>query len=313
MNLKNTAIILSITILLLACGQERKASENSLIDKGKVRALFDKNSNNVLFNHLYVVLDSISYARFRSNTFLKESYAGMDRGLPDFETIDDTVSSIYLRGEKHYLEILGPNNRFNEPVGRCGIGFSLDGKHSHFLNNSPELKEKNTKFLQGSDTVSMTIKGKELVWYRPFYTFGMKTNMYTWFSYYNPEFLEAIHGEKYQTYSQETFLKSAYAPDKLLRNVVAITLGCNPADHFRMGRELQLLGCPMMKDGKKNPVFKVGDVYIRLILDHRREKSGILNIESTLQRPDNRILQLGGLTIKNEEKKSLWTFDLPSL
>jgi len=303
--------ILVMAIFIMGCKQEAKRPDDSLIDKKKIENMFDENPNNVLFNHLYVVLDSVSYARFRSNTFLNESYAGLDLGMPDFKKINDSVNSIYLRGEKHYLEVLGPNNRFKEQVGKVGIGFSLGENESFSLKKSPKLKEAGTKFLQGSDTVSLSIKNEKRVWYKPFYTYGMETNLYTWYSYYNPEFLEAIDGEKRDVYTRKDFLGKAYAPEKLFRNFVAVILKCNRGDHFRIARELELLGCNLEKKEGDYLTFKAGDIYLKLILDRDLEHSTIVQIESSLNREDNRRLQLDKLTIKNEGKRSLWMFDTP--
>lgn len=293
----------------MSCKQEPKEPKDTIIDKNKIENLFNKNPNNVLFNHLYVVLDSSTFVQFRSNAFLKKSFASLNCGMPDFEEIHDSVASIYLRGEKHYLEILGPNNRFQEPVGQIGMGFSLGGQKSFSLENSPKLEEMGTKFLKGSDTVSFNLKNKNRVWHKPFYTCGMKTNLYTWYSYYNPEFLEIIDSKKHDFYKREVFLKNAYAPDKLFKNIVAIALVCNLADHFRIAKELQLLGCILEKKEGDDLIFKIGDIYMKFILDRNRKYSTILQIESSLNGEDNRKLKLETITIKNEAKRSLWMFD----
>lgn len=308
MNLKYIQVVLFVMVFLMGCKQGHNVPEESLIDKEKIEELLNKNPNNVLFNHLYVVLDSSTYAQLRANEFLNESYAGLDRGMPNFEKINDTVSSIYLRGEEHYLEILGPNNIFKEPVGQTGLGFSLGGQQPFSLNNSPGLKEEGTKFLKGSDTASYTINDRERVWYKAFYTYGMKTNLYTWYSYYNPGFLEAIDGERRDVYTREEFLRKSYVPEKLFRKVVAIALSCNLADQYRIGRELQLLGCVLEKKEGDDLIFKAGDIYIKLILDRHRGKSEILQMETTLNREDNRTLKIGNITIRTKDKKSLWIF-----
>lgn len=309
MNLKNILLILFIGLLLFGCKNEVKELEEPLFDKKKIAATFNKNPNDVLFNHLYVVLDSSTYTQLRANKFLNESYAGLDCGMPSFEKINDTVSSIYLRGEEHYLEILGPNNRYREPEGQIGLGFSLDGQQSFSLNNSPKLKEVGTKFLQGSDTASFSINNKKQIWYKAFYTFGMKTNLYTWYSYYNPEFLEALDGEKRDVYTREDFLKNAYAPEKLFKNVVAIVLSCNLADQYRFSKELQLLGCTLEKKEGNDLIFKAGDIYIKLVLTQFKGNSKIIQMETTLNREDNRTLIIGNITIKTKDKKSLWIFE----
>lgn len=308
MNLKYIHIVFLAIVVLVGCKQEVKMPEEPLIDKDKIQAMFNKNPNNVLFNHFYVVLDSSTYSQFRSNAFLKESYAGLDSGMPNFIEINDSVNSIYLRGETHYLEILGPNNSFKEPENQIGIGFSLGGQKPFSINNSPEFKEDNTKFLRASDTASFTIKDKKHNWYKAFYTVGMKTNLYTWYSYYNPEFLEAIDGKKRDVYTREDFLKEAYVPEKLFKNMVSITLNCNLADHYRFAKELELLGCTLVKKEGEDLIFKAGDIYIKLILSQYKGKSEIIQMETTLNQEDNRTIEIGTITIKTEGKKSLWTF-----
>ncbi|TXD80969.1 hypothetical protein ESY86_19595 [Subsaximicrobium wynnwilliamsii] len=308
MKLKYIQVAFLAIVFLVGCKQEKKLPEDLLIGKHKIQAMLNKNPNNVLFNHFYVVLDSSTYALLRSNTFLNEQYAGMDRGMPHFNKINDTVTNIYLRGETHYLEILGPNNSFKEPVGQIGIGFSLGEQQPFSLNKSPEFIEEGTKFLRAWDTASFTIKDKRQIWYKAFYTFGMKTNLYTWYSYYNPEFLEAIDGEKRNVYTREDFLKKAYVPEKLFKNVVSITLNCNLADQYRIGKELQLLGCTLEKKEGEDLIFKAGDIYIKLILTRYKEKSQLLQMETTLNREDNRTLKIGTITIKTTGKKSFWTF-----
>lgn len=255
MNLKNILLILSLGLLLFGCKNEVKEAEEPLFDKKKIADAFNKNPNEVLFNHLYVVLDSSTYAQLRANKFLNESYAGLDRGMPLFEKINDTVSSIYLRGEAHYLEILGPNNSFKEPVGQTGLGFSLGGQQSFSLNNSPKLKEEGTKFLQGMDTASFSIKNEEQIWYKAFYTVGMKTNLYTWYSYYNPVFLEALDGEKRNNYTREDFLKHAYSPEKLFKNVVSIAFKLQPGGPLPYRKRIALIRLYTGKKRGGRPYF----------------------------------------------------------
>lgn len=300
--------ILIVCLLIFSCKKQKAETVFPLIDKNAIENYFNKGSNGVLFNHFYVVLDSSSFSKFQSNTYLKKHYAGLDRGMPNFEPIHDTATSIYLRGERHYIEILGPNNKFNEPVGKFGIGFSLYGKSPNFLNNSPKLKKEGTKFLNGIDTVSVTVNKKDLVWYKPYYTYGMETNLHTWYSYYNPDFLNVMNGDIRETYTAEEFLKHAYKAEKLFHGIKTIIINCNKADHFRIASELDLLGCPIVSKKSDDLIFKVGDVYIKLIKKANILKSSIVQFEVILNREDNRVLELDNIKIENEGKKSRWTF-----
>ena len=96
-------------------------------------------------------------------------YGALDKRLPFFAPINANASECYLRGHKHYIEILGPNNIFNEPVGKSGIGFALKNEDQHFhLGVEPKLKEKNTAFLNATDTVAMSLGNRKEVWFKAF-------------------------------------------------------------------------------------------------------------------------------------------------
>ncbi|RAV28699.1 hypothetical protein DN748_12150 [Sinomicrobium soli] len=281
---------------------------NSLVNKEETGSMVREVKNKVLLDHFYVVLDSSSYARFISHPFIKGSYAGIDLGLPGFEPPGQSATSVYLRGEEDYIEILGPHNRFQEPIGQNGIGFSLNGKEFS-LDNKPILKETETKFLKGSDTASFTINDEETVWYKAFYTYGMDTNLFTWYSYYNPGFLKALHREEADDYSAKRFLKTAYKPDRLFKKITRIEIHCNKADHFRIARELQLLGNLHKETGKNHILFSVGDVQISILLDEALQDSRIARMDGLLNQRDDRVLHFGKLTIKNNGFETRWIFD----
>lgn len=306
--MRRTLICLVTVLLFIACN-EKKSAGDSLIEKSKIQTAFNKNPNKVLLDHFYVVLDSVSFEKLRKDPFMKQSYASVDAGMPDFHKVHDSSSVFYLRGKSHYIEILGPDNPFNEPVGQIGIGFSMAGDKHFPISGAPQLKEKKTKFLQGSSVAKYTLNNKEIDWYKAFYTYGMETNLATWYAHYNPSFLQHLGIKADETYSREDFLKNTYAPNKLFEDITAITLACNPADHFRIARELELLGCPLVNKPGADPIFEAGDIYLRLVRRKDKERSSLLQVETSLNHKSNKILELGAITIKNKEKKSLWIFN----
>jgi len=87
--------------------------------------LYAQNDKELKFNHIYVVIDSTSFNKIKTD---KEFFAlaNIDSGMPNFDKIDSTSTTLYLRGKSTYIEIMGPNNKFNEKVGSIGIGFSWD-------------------------------------------------------------------------------------------------------------------------------------------------------------------------------------------
>ncbi len=156
-------------LFFASCKQQEKTTEPP-IDQKKVESFFPERANSIVLDHLYVVLDSTSYSAFLSDAFIREFYAGIDLGMPEFEPFNGSATSVYLRGRKEYIEILGPNNVFKEPVGQNGIGFLLKNDNGFSLENTPVLKEKGSRFLTGADTVSLRLNGKQITWYKAFYT-----------------------------------------------------------------------------------------------------------------------------------------------
>ncbi|MBT0607367.1 DUF5829 family protein [Aequorivita echinoideorum] len=298
----------SIVLLCLGCTEPVQKQKDALIDKSAINKSFSRTENQVSFSHLYVVLDSISYNMMLHNDYLKSTYAGMDSGLPGFSPIDSTAKSIYLRGRNSYLEILGPQNSFAEPVGQNGIGFALEAENGFSLQNKPHLKETDTKFLTESDTVTFLVNNKNIIWYKPFYTVGMETNIYTWYSYRNPEFLSALYNKNIEKYTEEAYLQGGYKPQKLFENVTQVEIECSRADHYRISKELQLLGCKLKLKSQDTLNFAVGNIDVTLVRNQTITKSYISRIDGTLNAMDNRTLDFHNLKIENSGRSTRWHF-----
>ena len=67
--------------LSVSC-KEGKSIKKASIDKEKISELFNNDVSKLLFDHLYVVLDSISYDKLTKNPEWQDSYAQLDMGLP---------------------------------------------------------------------------------------------------------------------------------------------------------------------------------------------------------------------------------------
>ena len=77
-------------------------------------------------NHVYVVVNAPTFAALRDNTSLAALLGRTDGGLPDYAAPPLDADRIFFRGRKTYLEIFAPENRFDEPVGKVGLGLGLD-------------------------------------------------------------------------------------------------------------------------------------------------------------------------------------------
>jgi len=297
--------------LVSSCLEKGKEKYNpSVVDRKKIDAVFGKDVSQVLFNHLYVVLDSISYAELLLNDSWKSTYATIDNGLPDFGHIDDATTSCYLRGHKHFIELLGPNNAYNEPVGKSGIGFSLHNHGEHFhLGVVPKLKKTETPYLSVYETVAMPLQEKRTTWFKAFYTPTKGSALQTWYAFYNPGFLDSLHHKEHQVYSREAFLKNSYNNEHLFEGIESIAMTCTINDYERIAQEMRHLSCKLIKKEGKSLTIASGDVFITISPSDSISSSRITEIRCGLNENDTSVTQMGNLTITNTGIQSIWNLE----
>lgn len=310
MSIRITAVILG-TLVCTACNKPvQKEYDSSLIDKQKVNHALGNNISKILLDHIYVVVDSATYSSITSNNHFKTRYAALDTGLPDFTPVVTNSSTCYLRGHQHSIEILGPSNTYNEPVGKSGIGFSLKNKGEHFhLGITPKLTTHKDTVLHASETVKMTLGAQNPTWFKAFYTPSLGTALHTWYGFYNPAFLDELHGTTNDAYTREAYLSKAYAEDKLFNSIESIRLSCTAKDFQRIAQELGYLKCTLTKNDGETYTIKSGDIQIILEFSKQINYSRITQIKCTLNKEDHSLHQLGNLTIKNQGKRSTWDFN----
>lgn len=78
----------------------------------------------LLLNHVYFVLDSVTYHDIEASPFLAAQFAG--REVRTTESGGLTWSGIYLYGRHTYLEILGPHGLPGSQQGDVGIGLASE-------------------------------------------------------------------------------------------------------------------------------------------------------------------------------------------
>ena len=303
-------ILILIIILINSCSEKRKELIEPSIDYKKIDAIFGEDVSQVLFDHLYVVLDSISYSRLTQESSWINSYASIDKGLPNFESIDVNTTSCYLRGHKHYIEFLGPDNEYQEPIGKSGVGFSLRNRGEHFhLGVQPKLKKTGTPYLSISETVDMPIGKQEATWFKAFYSPSKGTALHTWYAFYNPAFLDSLYQVKHNNYSREAFLQKSYNNDQLFQGIKGISISCTPKDYERIAQEMRHLGCSLLEKEGETLTIASGDVCITITPNKNNEFSHITEINCGLNAADSSVTKLGNLTITNEGIESKWNFE----
>lgn len=296
--------------LLYSCQGQKREKKDALIDKEKIDLALGTDVSQVHLSHLYVVLDSFSYAMLTQDSDWRNSYARLDKGLPDFQPIDDATTISYLRGYQHYIEILKPNNTYSNPIGKSGIGFLLQNHKEGFHDKiKPKLKPDADQFLSAYETVQMPIGESRHLWFKAFYTPMDKTKLDTWYAFYDPTFLAHLHGFVHGTYRRESFIGDAYDNKRLFRGVEKIALECSPMDYYRIGQEMRYLGTKLVEKQGDTLTIAVGDIHLQLSKNQNSTKSTIKKIWCKLNRADDKVSKFGNLVITNSGHVSVWTFD----
>jgi hypothetical protein len=296
---------------LMSCKDKgQKENDGTIVDREKIDIIFGHDISQVQFDHLYVVLDSVSYARIKQYDSSKNRYATIDKGLPDFEPIDSLSTSCYLRGREHSIELLGPDNKYGEPIGKSGIGFSLRNRGEHFhLGVAPKLKQADTPYLSISDTVQMSLGENTTTWFKAFYSPGKETALITWYAFYNPIFLDSLHRTAHHKYSRKAFLKKSYNQEQLFEGVKSIHMTCIPPDYHRIAQEMRQLGCELIAKEGNTLTIASGDVNITITPSNSIEYSRINHIKCDMNAMDSSSIILGNITITNSGTESVWNLE----
>lgn len=297
-----------VLLFVISCTEHKESYyKTTYIDKTKIEASFGKDVSQVLLDHIYIVVDSVTYSQLTNNPSWQKTYASLDIGLPNFAPVNNSSTTCYLRGHKHYIEILSPNNKYNEPVGKSGIGFSLKNDAEHFhIDVKPKVKTSKASVLQAHENVSLSFNDEKHLWFKAFYTPSPGTALHTWYAFYNPVFLNNLYGKCHKDYSREAFLRSCYTSEKLFHGIREIHLSCTEEDYYRIAQELGHLKCKLLQ--KEGDILKIksGDVTIKITPSITIEYSRISQIVCGLNYSDYSTADFGNLSITNSNMTSIW-------
>jgi hypothetical protein len=249
-------------------------------------------------NHLYFVLDSSTFENIKASAQLS-TLVNFDTGIPKFEPIDSSSTTIYLRGKSTYIEIMGPANKFKEKVGSIGIGFSWD-THD-FSNNKFEDKLENNPSLNFNKYETRWDFGnKQVLWYTAFYT-DLKSHIATWYAYYNPEFLSYLYHSDYSIFTRELFLAKAYNSNKEIIDLSEITLNCNAQDYTKLTSELNCFVARAKKITSNSATFKIDNVNLKIMLTSNAQ-SIIKSLKFRTKHNISKRIALGNIILLGQAK-----------
>lgn len=117
--------IISLAASLVALAAAPVAAAGSGVPEPDVSAS-PASTDAAALNHVYVVVDSETFAAFQNSFDLAGLLGRTDGGLPHYAPPAPDADRVFFRGRRTYLEIFAPSNRFGEPVGKVGLALGHD-------------------------------------------------------------------------------------------------------------------------------------------------------------------------------------------
>ena len=259
-------------------------------------------------NHIYFVVDSVTYGQLMQSEFFMEKYGSLDKGLPDFGKPDAQTSILYLRGETTYLEIMRSTNKFNVPDGAIGLGFSWDSNKDE-IEDSTVLEKKlarpeNSKAYQFAHS-NIQLNGQRTRWYKSYYRPDSLTNLYSWYGVYDPLFLTGLTGQPHNIYKRETLLDLAKQKGRLFKDLLQIHILCTTSDFDRISREMDDMG--YIKHGTSDiSYFNINGIWLYIAKKRDIKKTTLRYLVVQLNKEDSRRIKFKNMVIETRKKRSTW-------
>ncbi|NPD27363.1 DUF5829 family protein [Corallococcus exiguus] len=243
----------------------------------------------VMLNHLYVVLPQDAFEALRSLEFLSRDFARVDAGLPDFKAPGATAQALYVRGQDTYVELLGPGNAFKEPVGKVGVGLSVE--QAGGLSRLVMPMRMALGGAPGQERTTWTFEGKGKVpWYDVLYRKSSTpdADLSLWVSEYVPGFFQALYPDRAwdaHDVGRRAFLGPLFQPERLLRNVERVSLELSPERTATFIRELVALG--YQQSAPPGDVFVLQGGGVQWHVREAARPRGLLEVGFSLTRVKN--------------------------
>lgn len=192
-------------------------------------------------SHFYIVLDAETFDAIKQSEWFSGQFAAVDTGLPEFDMPAPESDRLYVRGRETYLELLGPENRFKEPVGKVGIALGADAPE-----DLDDL-ERRWKGLPDGDVlrtrVHWTKSEPHVPWYDVVQHAATSSNSHVviWGTTYLPEFIPWLHPGSSGT-SRKEYLAPRYKRERVLRDVSGLVVAVPPDLRKQLARQLEAVG-----------------------------------------------------------------------
>jgi hypothetical protein len=261
-------------------------------------------------NHVYVVLDEETFTALRDSERLMSEFASIDTGLPKFDAPQAQSQRLYIRGRTTYVEILGPRNPFNEPVGKIGIALGVDA-----LSLLDEVQAAwSAIFDSAADRYNVEWKKTTppVQWYEVVQHRSTSDNptLVLWASAYRPEFLPWLYPQRpalHNRGSRADFLAPLFRPERLFRDVTALTIAAPEQLREQIARQLQSVGYQRSSRGE---VLELQSSGLTLTLaEPTADRRGLLSMAVATNRDHGSDIVLGPRSIiRFDSQSAVWHF-----
>jgi len=191
-------------------------------------------------NHAYVVLDRATFDAIRNSAPLAALLGASDTGLPAYDPPTAGADRLFLRGRQTYLELFAPKNRFDEPVGKVGIGVGADDAAAFAPIEAGWRRACGTGLTRA--TIEWTQTQPPVPWYEVLYckATGEGDALVLWAMLYRPEFHRWQSGGA--TGAVRTSRRDLLTARAGRFEVTGLTLDVAPALYSRLVRQLVASG-----------------------------------------------------------------------
>ena len=245
----------------------------------------------VPLNHVYIVLDSATFADIGNSAFLRNEFASVRR-QESSTGAGQSWSGLYAHGLHTYVEFFPPGRsaRPRSRPGFSGIAFSVErsGKLQHVAarlasaTGRPLYRDPMT-MRDGADTIPWFEQASALY---PGYPDSI-AQLYTWVMEVRPELMRQFIYRDLPTYeagiTRREYLARLFAPDRYLKDIVGITIALDSLRASRFATELTTLGYTLRSRGDAIQARGPGVEF--LITPATTDKFGIVEMRLSLLRP----------------------------
>ncbi|MBM0105896.1 hypothetical protein JM946_14285 [Steroidobacter sp. S1-65] len=261
-------------------------------------------------NHVYVVLDEETFAAARDSEVLLKEFASVDTGLPTFAPPQADSQRLYIRGKTTYVELLGPRNPFNEPVGKVGLALGVDAL--------PLLDVVQAAWSAslGAAADRYNVEWKRATPARPWYevvqhrSTSANPHLVVWASAYRSEFLPWLYPQRpahENRGSRADFLAPLFRPERLFQDVTALTIAVPEELRQQIARQLQAVGYRRTERGEGLELQGAGLTLTLLASSAHRQ--GLLSMTVAMNREGAADIALGARSaIEFDTRSALWRF-----